>query len=430
MCFVVDVAQNMSLSSIVQSQRVIGDVAPGVSQIARGILPSKAELAQIAQQRQASTQQANALNTPAPVSIEAQRNEQDKRAANTKGTSRGSIIPTRTELAQIEQARVQAKAQQTGSTNAPVLGIVQTNAQKSQIAKAKAKGTSQGSIIPSKAELAQVAQQRARAKAQQEYANTSVLGSVVQPTIQNTLAQNTQSTVFVLNPLANALSALEQNTMPVNVSNELAATGTDSVSPFTNDAENGIIGNRGTDLSPNTAQNEAARHEMSKGRSKRETDSVELAENGVGATRIQIKDFISSDIPSIKNGGFSRFYNQLSSNDLDVLWQNLSIREVIEARLRSPGNLHEWHLVSRTPIFKKWGITVEQIKEMRTPIGEINFINPDGKHGGRGSTLAHNELLEIIDSSSDYEAFVRRLNEWANHRLEGGSKALPIKLQR
>ncbi len=55
---------------------------------------------------------------------------------------------------------MQAKAQQTGSTNAPVLGIVQENGQNGRTANAKR--TSQGSIIPTRAELTQAAQAKAQ----------------------------------------------------------------------------------------------------------------------------------------------------------------------------------------------------------------------------------------------------------------------------
>ncbi|MCR5837089.1 MAG: hypothetical protein K6G88_11330 [Lachnospiraceae bacterium] len=134
-------------------------------------------------------------------------------------------------------------------------------------------------------------------------------------------------------------------------------------------------------------------------------------------------------IPSVKNGEFNKFFDSLTCEELDLLWENPNMRRTIEARLRSPGGLHEWHLVSRTPIFKRWGISAEQIKEMRTITSDVRFVNPKGVHGGRGSTIAHNELLGIIDSSIDYDMFVRRLNNWANYRLEGGIKSLPKGLQ-
>ncbi|WP_327889557.1 hypothetical protein [Bacillus swezeyi] len=70
-------------------------------------------------------------------------------------------------------------------------------------------------------------------------------------------------------------------------------------------------------------------------------------------------------------------------------------------------------------------MTAEQIKEMRTLISETKFVNPTGKHGGKGSTKAHNELLQIIDISKDYNMFKRRLQNWADYRFEGGSDALP-----
>lgn len=59
----------------------------------------------------------------------------------------------------------------------------------------------------------------------------------------------------------------------------------------------------------------------------------------------------------------------------------------------------------------------------------MEFVNPPGKHGGLGSTKAHNELLGIIDSSKDYKMFVRRLNNWANYRLKGGINSLPKRLR-
>jgi hypothetical protein len=62
---------------------------------------------------------------------------------------------------------------------------------------------------------------------------------------------------------------------------------------------------------------------------------------------------------------------------------------------------------------------------MRTIINDVKFVNPSGIHGGKGSTLAHNELIKIIDSSLDYKTFARRLQNWATYRLEGGAGALP-----
>lgn len=87
--------------------------------------------------------------------------------------------------------------------------------------------------------------------------------------------------------------------------------------------------------------------------------------------------------------------------------------------------MHEWLLVSRADVFKGWGITAEQIWEWRTPTNITGGINPKWKHGGIGSTRAHNEILGIIDSSTNFSDFKRRLNNWANYRLKNGIQDLP-----
>ncbi|NEW09777.1 hypothetical protein GK047_28055 [Paenibacillus sp. SYP-B3998] len=115
----------------------------------------------------------------------------------------------------------------------------------------------------------------------------------------------------------------------------------------------------------------------------------------------------------------------MTPDEFDKVWADPKLRDTIKDRLRHPGGLHEWHLVSRADVFKRWGVTSEQIADMRTLISETKFVNPTGKHSGKGSTKAHNELLEIIDSSTDYDMFKRRLQNWANCRFEGGVDALP-----
>ncbi|ATO29999.1 hypothetical protein RA13_19970 [Bacillus atrophaeus] len=130
-------------------------------------------------------------------------------------------------------------------------------------------------------------------------------------------------------------------------------------------------------------------------------------------------------VPTVKSGEFNNWFNSLTPKQLDELWKDKKVRRAIERQLRAPGGMHEWHLVSRAPTFKQWGVTSEQIRDLRTAINKVEFVNPVGKHGGLGSTVAHNELLGIIDSSLNYNMFVRRLNNWANYRLKGGAEALP-----
>jgi hypothetical protein len=134
-------------------------------------------------------------------------------------------------------------------------------------------------------------------------------------------------------------------------------------------------------------------------------------------------------VPSIRNGEFAAWFNSLTPDEFDQIWANQELRKQIQARLRSPGGMHEWHLVARADVFKRWGITAEQIVDLRTAIKDLKFINPTGRHGGRGSTTAHNELLEIIDTSLDYETFLRRLHNWATYRLPNGVDGLPSGLR-
>jgi RHS repeat-associated protein len=130
-------------------------------------------------------------------------------------------------------------------------------------------------------------------------------------------------------------------------------------------------------------------------------------------------------IPSVRNNEFNQWFDNLSSEQFDQIWSNPELRKKIQQRLRHPGGMHEWLLVSRADKFKKWGVTADEIKGLRTTIKDVKFKNPNGIHGGLGSTKAHNEILNIIDTASDYNDFKRRLRMWAHNRLEGGVDALP-----
>jgi len=136
-----------------------------------------------------------------------------------------------------------------------------------------------------------------------------------------------------------------------------------------------------------------------------------------------------TSVPTVRGGQFQRWFDDLTPDEFDQVWANPALRRAVEGRLRSPGGLHEWHLVSRADVFKRWGVSTGQIGELRSAVSDVHFVNPGGRHGGLGSTTAHNELLGIIDSSADYNMFVRRLQNWANYRLEGGVNALPAGLR-
>lgn len=137
----------------------------------------------------------------------------------------------------------------------------------------------------------------------------------------------------------------------------------------------------------------------------------------------------ASSVPSVREGAFGRWFDKQSMEQFEKLWSDPATRRAIQTRLRSPGGLHEWLLVARANVFKRWGVSAETIAQNRTSTGDVGFVNPTGRHGGTGSTTAHNELLDVVDTSLDYEQYLRRLQNWANYRLEGGTEALPSGLQ-
>ncbi|WP_231506818.1 T7SS effector LXG polymorphic toxin [Bacillus safensis] len=138
----------------------------------------------------------------------------------------------------------------------------------------------------------------------------------------------------------------------------------------------------------------------------------------------------STDIPSVRNKEFNKWFDKLSVDEFEKAWNVPALRSKIEDRIRQPGGYHEWHLVARTPQFKKWDVSMDRIKELRTLTKDVEFVNPPGRHGGRGSTKAHNEILKIIDNAPDYESFVRELNKWASKRMKNGVQDLPEGLRR
>ncbi|MFK4326079.1 hypothetical protein ABH963_003356 [Bacillus sp. RC55] len=137
------------------------------------------------------------------------------------------------------------------------------------------------------------------------------------------------------------------------------------------------------------------------------------------------------DIPSVRDGEFIKWFDNITLDELEIAWANPEVKKVISSRLRSPGKLHEWLMIARAPTFKRWGISAKQIQELRTPTKDVEFINPPGKHHrAPGSKRAHNEILEIIDTSLDYDTFVRRLQMWSHYRYKGGVEGLPGTLKK
>ncbi|ALU88768.1 filamentous hemagglutinin outer membrane protein [Herbaspirillum rubrisubalbicans M1] len=130
-------------------------------------------------------------------------------------------------------------------------------------------------------------------------------------------------------------------------------------------------------------------------------------------------------IPSVRNGAFNDWYNQLSPQEFNRVWAVPEYRDAIQARIRQPGGLHEWLPVSQTDKFKSWNLNMEDIKAMRTFTKEIEGTNPNWAHGGEGSTTAHNEMIDLVNSSSNFTEYKLKLQVWADKRLVGGRSALP-----
>lgn len=75
---------------------------------------------------------------------------------------------------------------------------------------------------------------------------------------------------------------------------------------------------------------------------------------------IVIDDLSPKDIPTVKSGNFEEFFNRLTPEQLEQIWDNKHLRRKIERQLRAPGGMHEWHLVSCAPQFKRWGFMLNR----------------------------------------------------------------------
>ena len=131
----------------------------------------------------------------------------------------------------------------------------------------------------------------------------------------------------------------------------------------------------------------------------------------------------ATSIPSVRGGEFQSWFNKLTPEELEKIWADPTLKKQIEQRLRSPGGFHEWLPVSRAPIFKKWGITAEQIHQLRTATKDVVFKS--GNHGGDFSGTAHQQLFRLIEESKDFAAYLQKLRTWADDYLVGGADALP-----
>ncbi len=122
------------------------------------------------------------------------------------------------------------------------------------------------------------------------------------------------------------------------------------------------------------------------------------------------------EIPSVSEG-FKKWFDTTDWREFDQIWKVKEQREYIESQIRAPGKLHEWLMAGKANTFKYWGVSMDEIKLNRDVISGLEFKNPHGFHGKKGSGTAHNEIKSIIDSSLNYDDYKRRLRAWADYRL-------------
>jgi hypothetical protein len=145
---------------------------------------------------------------------------------------------------------------------------------------------------------------------------------------------------------------------------------------------------------------------------------------------------VDGKVPARIGGEFHRWFDGLTSSQFDELWAIPEIQKTIRERLLFKGAHHEWLVRSRANVFKAWGLGVGDIANTRQLTNRVNFSNNPlgGRAGGHvgfpsQSKIWHDELIRIVDSSNDFAEFRRRLNAFADVRLDGGRRALPKQLR-
>ena len=132
---------------------------------------------------------------------------------------------------------------------------------------------------------------------------------------------------------------------------------------------------------------------------------------------------VNGAVPSVRNKAFTNWFDNLTPDELDLLWSDSKIQGIIKDRIRHPGGLHEWCMVCETPKFKKWNVSMDEIKRFRTDIPDLTWKVPDdvpniggslGGHGSTGSTTFHNELQTVISNSNSISEFNTGLNNLIN----------------
>jgi filamentous hemagglutinin len=119
----------------------------------------------------------------------------------------------------------------------------------------------------------------------------------------------------------------------------------------------------------------------------------------------------------IPSGGdqFIDWFDALTEDELRTLLSDPAAKDVIAKRIRQPGGLHEWLMVSEMKQVKHWGVSMRTVMSARSrteaTIGKLF------RHGGDGSGRFHLQLSKMIKASNTYDEFLETLNQWADSNL-------------
>lgn len=78
-------------------------------------------------------------------------------------------------------------------------------------------------------------------------------------------------------------------------------------------------------------------------------------------------------------------------------------------------------MVAEARQFKKWGVSMRDIREGRT-LTEAT-IGKRFRHGASGAGNMHGELQAMVQSSNSYQEFLQKLNLWADRELNPSHSA-------
>ena len=137
---------------------------------------------------------------------------------------------------------------------------------------------------------------------------------------------------------------------------------------------------------------------------------------------------------------FGEWFNNASPEQVRDAMANPATKEQITGALRNGGGMHEWFPVSMAEKAKEFGFTVEELKKLSTPTGDVWFQNvPDprnpgavleGPHStgkklpagqsGRASSAGHDILMGSLEGATSKRSAIARIRAFADRFVRGG----------